>query len=126
MKKSNTLITLILLFTLSAFAQKGEVKTAESAYDAGKLQQAMDAINMAVKDPTTSIQAKTWVDRGNIYAAIFRDSTHSVQTTDPLGEAYRSFEKGLALDSVKKEITDATLFSMAQLANAGFNKGVIP
>src|SRR5580698_8853682 len=126
MKKAHSFIVFILLFTLSGYAQKAQVKTAENALADGKLQIAMTAINSAVTDPTTSTQAKTWADRGNIYAAIFRDSTHAVQVDDPLKEAYNSYEKALVLDSVKKEITDATYFSMAQLANSGFNKGVIP
>ena len=65
--KKLTLILVVLLFATMSFAQKAAVRDADSNLKKGKLDKAKESIDLAIKDPTTSVDAKTWLIRANIY-----------------------------------------------------------
>jgi len=105
MKRTIILLALVLTFS-AAFAQKGKVTTAQSLKDAGKLAEALEAIEQAANasDPKAEKSApwpKTWETRGDIYQAIFQSKEESVKklSSDPLTEALNSYKKALELDA---------------------------
>lgn len=101
-----TIILLALAFVFSAsFAQKGKVTSAQSLKDAGKLAEALEAIEQAanVSDPKAEKSApwpKTWETRGDIFQAIAQSKDENVKklSKDPLTEALNSYKKALELD----------------------------
>ena len=104
MKRTIILLALVLTFS-AAFAQKGKVTTAQSLKDAGKLAEALEAIEQAANasDPKAEKSApwpKTWETRGDIFQAIFQSKDENVKklSNDPLTEALNSFKKALQLD----------------------------
>lgn len=108
MKK--TIILLALLFTVSAtFAQKGKVTSAQNLKDAGKIEEALETIEMAV-DPSNEKAEKsipwpkTWEVRGEIFQAIAQSKDEKIKklSSDPLTEALNSYKKALELDESKK------------------------
>lgn len=108
MKK--TIILLALLFTVSAtFAQKGKVTSAQNLKDAGKLEEALETIELAI-DPSNEKAEKsipwpkTWEVRGEIFQAIAQSKDEKIKklSSDPLTEALNSYKKALELDESKK------------------------
>lgn len=104
MKRTIILLALVLTFS-AAFAQKGKVTTAQSLKDAGKLAEALEAIEQAANasDPKAEKSApwpKTWETRGDIYQAIGQSKDENVKklSSDPFSEALNSFKKALELD----------------------------
>jgi len=69
--KKLSLILVVFLFATMSFAQKAAVRDAESYSNKGKLDKAKEAIDLAIKDPVTGIDAKTWMLRATIYTSIF-------------------------------------------------------
>lgn len=118
MKKSIILLSLLLAFSVT-FAQKGKVTSAENLKDAGKIGEAVAAIEEAI-DPSNDKAEKsipwpkTWEVRGAIYQAIAQSKDEKVKSlsSDPLTEALNSYKKALELDpkgrnknSVKIQLT---------------------
>jgi len=141
MKRTIILLALVLTFS-AAFAQKGKVTTAQSLKDAGKLAEALTAIEEAANasDPKAEKSApwpKTWETRGDIYQAIFQSKDESVKklSSDPLTEALNSFKKALELDekgsnakSIKIKLTlltnDLTNQAVAAFQVEDYNKAL--
>jgi tetratricopeptide (TPR) repeat protein len=105
MKKTIILLALVLVFS-AAFAQKGKVTTAQSLKDAGKLAEALEAIEEAADESNPKAEKsfswpKTWEVRGEIFQAIgqSKDETIIKLSTDPLTEALNSYKKALELDA---------------------------
>jgi tetratricopeptide (TPR) repeat protein len=138
-----TIILLALVFTFSAaFAQKGKVTTAQSLKDAGKLAEALEAIEQAANasDPKAEKSApwpKTWETRGDIYQAIGQSKDESIKklSSDPLTEALNSYKKALELDakgtnakSIKIKLTlltnDLTNQAVAAFQVEDYNKAL--
>lgn len=130
MKK--TIILLSLLFAFSAtFAQKGKVTSAENLKDAGKIQEALEAINEAL-DPSNEKAVKksipwpkTWEVRGAIYQAIAQSKDPKVKSLseDPLSEALESYKKALELDT-KGRNSNSVKIQLTLLTNDLTNQGV--
>jgi tetratricopeptide (TPR) repeat protein len=141
MKRTIILLALVLTFS-AAFAQKGKVTTAQSLKDAGKLAEAVEAIEQAANasDPKAEKSApwpKTWETRGDIYQAIFQSKDESVKklSSDPLTEALNSYKKALELDekgsngkSIKIKLTlltnDLTNQAVAAFQVEDYNKAL--
>lgn len=108
MKK--TIILLAFIFTVSAtFAQKGKVTSAQNLKDAGKIEEALEAIETAI-DPSNEKAEKsipwpkTWEVRGEVFQAIAQSKDANIKklSSDPLTEALNSYKKALELDESKK------------------------
>ncbi len=108
MKK--TIFLLALVFSVSVvFAQKGKVTTAQNLKESGKIQEALETIELTV-DPTndksekTISWPKTWEVRGEIYQAIGQSKDENIKklSDDPLTEALNSYKKALDLDEGDK------------------------
>ncbi len=105
MKKTIILLSLLFAFSVS-FAQKGKVTSAENLKDAGKIGEALKAIDEAI-DPSNDKAAKsipwpkTWEVRGAIFQAIAQSKDQKVKSlsSDPLTEALNSYKKALELDT---------------------------
>lgn len=141
MKRTIILLALVLTFS-AAFAQKGKVTTAQSLKDAGKLAEALEAIEQAANasDPKAEKSApwpKTWETRGDIFQAIFQSKEESVKklSSDPLTEALNSYKKALELDekgsngkSIKIKLTlltnDLTNQAVAAFQVEDYNKAL--
>ncbi|VAW12603.1 hypothetical protein MNBD_BACTEROID01-1258 [hydrothermal vent metagenome] len=101
------IVILILIVTVSAVsAQKGKVASALSFKDMGKLDKALETIEITV-DPNNAKAAKsiawprTWEVRGEIYQAIYQSKDENIKklVKDPLTEALKSYKKALELDT---------------------------
>ncbi len=105
MKKAIILLSLLFAFSVT-FAQKGKVTSAENLKDAGKIGEALAAIEEAI-DPSNDKAEKsipwpkTWEVRGAIFQAIAQSKDEKVKSlsSDPLTEALNSYKKALELDS---------------------------
>ncbi|KOH46317.1 tetratricopeptide repeat protein [Sunxiuqinia dokdonensis] len=104
MKKTVFLFALIISVT-AVFAQKGKVSSAQSYKDAGKLDQAVETIELTIdpsndKSDKTLDWPKTWEVRGEIYQAVYqsKDANYKKLAENPLAEALRSYKKALELD----------------------------
>jgi tetratricopeptide (TPR) repeat protein len=104
MKKTIFLFVLIISVT-TVFAQKGKVSSAQSYKDAGKLDQAVEAIESTIdpsndKSDKTLDWPKTWEVRGEIYQAVYqsKDENYKKLSENPLAEALKSYKKALELD----------------------------
>ncbi len=110
MKRTLLLLALMIGVT-AAFAQKGKVISAQSYKDQQKLEEALEAINIAI-DPSNpksekSIPwSKTWEVRGQIYQAIYQSNDENVKklADNPLTTALESFKKAIELDEKKRSV----------------------
>lgn len=105
MKRTIILLGLVLIASIS-FAQKGKVTSAQTLKDAGKLDEALKTINIAIdpnnKDAEKSIPwPRTWEVRGEIFQAIFQSKNETFKNleADPLTKALESYKKALELDT---------------------------
>ncbi|GDX53166.1 hypothetical protein LBMAG27_22130 [Bacteroidota bacterium] len=119
---------IFILIAVSAssisFAQKSQVVSAWNYLNNGELDKAKTAINTATNDETTKIMAKTWFYRGNIYLAIYNDSTRKKDFND-LTEAYNSYIKAKEYDA-KGDFTIDLMNPWLEVAYYTFNEAVIP
>lgn len=104
MKRTIILLTLLIAFS-SAFAQRGKVTTAQSLKDAGKLAEALEAIQEAADESNPKAEKsfswpKTWEVRGEVFQAIGQSKDANVKklSSDPLTESLNSYKKALELD----------------------------
>jgi Flp pilus assembly protein TadD len=123
MKKLSLVLVVLLLATMS-FAQKAVVRDAASNLKKGKLDKAKESIELAIKDPTTSIDPKTWLTRANIYLDIFSSPLPIYKNLDPnpLEIAKESLAKTKELDTkgeFKDDIAKATANLVTELYNSG-------
>ncbi len=126
-----TIILLAFVFSISgAFAQKGKVTSAQNFNDTGKLDKALETIEMAI-DPSNSKAAKsipwpkTWEVRGDIYQSIYqsKDENFKKLSDDPLTVTLESYKKALELD-VKKKFYNSIKIKLTLLTNDLTNQAV--
>jgi tetratricopeptide (TPR) repeat protein len=105
MKRTIILLALVLAFS-GAFAQRGKVTTAQTLKDAGKLDEALAAIEEAADQSNPKAEKsfawpKTWEVRGEVFQAIgqSKDEKFKKLSADPLTEALNSYKKALELDA---------------------------
>lgn len=67
----------LIIFTNLCFSQSQKVITASDALNTGELDKAKYAIDMAILDDTSKLDAKTWLTYGNVYYAIFTSNNES-------------------------------------------------
>ena len=123
MKKLIFILIAVCVSSIS-YAQKSQVVSAWNYLNNGELDKAKTAINTAINDETTKIMAKTWYYRGNIYKALYNDTTRKKDLND-LTEAYNSYKKALEYDA-KGEFTLDMMNPWLEVAYYTFNEAVIP
>lgn len=95
---------LIIAFGLMlAGAASAQSNLVQSAYDYlknGKLDKALQSIEPAAVHPKTSVEAKTWLYRGNIYLtiAVTKEEKYKTLCANPLDSAYNSYQKSISID----------------------------
>ena len=122
--KKLSLILVVLLFATMSFAQKAAVRDAEANSKKGKLDKAKESIELAVKDPTTSVEARTWLIRANIYLDIYSSPLPMYKALSPnaLDIAKESLAKVKALDT-KNELKEDVAKANANLVSGLYNSG---
>jgi tetratricopeptide (TPR) repeat protein len=122
--KKLSLILVVLLFATMSFAQKAVVRDAEANFKKGKLDKAKESIDLAIKDPVTSLEAKTWLTRANIYLDIFTTPLpmYKALSTNALDQAKEAMAKVKALDT-KNELKEDAAKTNANLVSQLYNNG---
>lgn len=121
-------IALILVMVTSiaiAFGQKNVRQSASNYLKDGKLDKAMEAINVCVLDPSTAQDAKAWFLRGNIYLELSNTKDEKFKSLDanPLVKALESYKKSIEFDP-KKEYYDDILAKLNWQRNNYYNAAV--
>lgn len=129
--KKITFTILGAVFALVSFSQRSNVTAAwnyMNYYQNGdgveNLEKAKAAIDQAVLDEKTSIEAKTWYYRGQVYQLIFSDSTLQAQHDMAQAEAVKSYKKVFEMNDPKfKTWNDLTKYLLA-LGPGSFNAAI--
>jgi tetratricopeptide (TPR) repeat protein len=106
--KHNFAILILVSLTLSLSAQKSKVMAVKQMIDAGKFDEAKEAIDLAVENPKTSDWPRTYYNKGLLCQLAYEhgieknDSKKTTLYPDQLFVAYSSYEKALELDSKKR------------------------
>ena len=105
MKKLILLIAIVIATVGGTYAQRAKVTSAQSLKNAGKMMEAVAAINEAVdqsnpKAAKSYAWAKAWEVRGEIYRAVYNSKDANVKklSEDPLKIAFESYKKATELD----------------------------
>lgn len=123
--KFTFILFLSLFYALSVFAQNPG--TAKIHLDAGKLDKAKEAIDLAIEDPKHNVKSKTWMYRGMIYAAIAGDLTkiYINLDKDALQKAMDSYKKAMELEPEKKGSYKEAQDAIKNLHPTAINVGVM-
>jgi hypothetical protein len=124
MKRISLLVIMVISMT-SGFTQVNLRQIASKYLKEGKLDSALAIINLCVKNPTTSKDAKTWFIRGNIYLNIATSNNIKYKTldTDPIKQALNSYKKANEFD-IGKEYTEDIYEMVNWQRNNYYNLGV--
>jgi len=114
------LLTAVIIISFGAIAQKGKVTNALTLIEQGTLDKAKDAIDQAMTDPKTSTWFNTYFAKGKLCQAVFKSDNPKFKAfySDPLSEAYSSYEKAMELDtkgSTKKRIITGMIYNALAL-----------
>jgi len=130
MRKIILLLAIFSLIGISAFAQKGKVMSARSLKDAGKLDKALETINIAIdknneKSKKSIDWPTTWQVRGDIYRAIYSSKKANIKklAENPLQIAYDSYKKAIKLDE-KNKLKNSMKISLTMMNTDFINKAV--
>lgn len=111
MKKIILLTVMSLFLEFSAFAQKSNRTDAYLSLQKGKLKEAKEAIDEAVKNPKTMNDAKTWLFYGEVYYGISTSPLPAYRKLDTIAaqKALAGLKKAISLDDkhrIAKEAND--------------------
>lgn len=118
MKKVFLLLAVISI-SAASFAQKGKVTSALTFIEQGSLDKAKEALDQAMTHPKSMNWFNTYFAKGKLAQAVFKSDNPAFKAyyTDPLGEAYKAYEKSIELDpkggAKKKIITGMVYNSLA-------------
>jgi tetratricopeptide (TPR) repeat protein len=120
------LLFAVVCISFGAFAQKGKVTSALTYIDQGTLDKAKEALDEAMNNPKTSDWFNTYFAKGKLCQAVYQSDNPKFKEycSDPLGEAYSSYEKAMELDtkgSTKKKIITNMIYN--SLALDLYNQG---
>ena len=123
MKKMSVTIVILIMMT-QVFAQNATVVSAYNYHNSGKLDKAKEAIDKAITNDKTMVDAKTWFYRGNIYIDIHRSPIEDYRKLDPnaLDVAYEAYKRAIELDDKNRYSDDIRGF-MPIIGESYFNKG---
>ncbi|MEI6889178.1 MAG: tetratricopeptide repeat protein [Bacteroidota bacterium] len=124
MKRIVVLVLMVITVTL-AFGQKAVRQTASNYLKEGKLDKALESINLCIQDPSMAQDPKAWFIRGNIYSEIAntKDENFKSLDPDPLTKALESYKKATLFDE-KKEYTEDIFQKVNWQRNKYFNEAV--
>jgi tetratricopeptide (TPR) repeat protein len=119
MKKILLLIAVISI-SLGVMGQKGKVTSALSYIDQGILDKAKEAIDAALVNESSMNWFNTYFAKGKLCQATFESENPKFKAfySDPLGEAYVSYEKAIELDpkgGIKKKIITNMIYNSLAL-----------
>ncbi len=114
--KKLTLFLLIISIPLMVMSQKGKVTSALSYIDQGMLDKAKEAIDLALVNESSMSWFNTYFAKGKLCQAVFESENALFKSlySDPLEEAYASYEKAIELDSkgtIKKKIITNLIYN---------------
>ena len=114
-------LTTFFIFYLGSFllfAQQGTVTNAFLYHKDGELDKAKTAIDKACLHEKTSLKAKTWFYKGNIYMDIYTtDKAEYKNLANNPGEiAHGAFKKSIELDSPEGEYAKLSQQGMKDLS----------
>jgi hypothetical protein len=120
------LFVLVLVFSITlTFAQKNVRQTASNFLKDGKLDKALENINICIQDVSTAQDPKAWFIRGNIYLEIAntKDEKYKSLDAEPLQKALDSYKKAIEFDP-KKDYYEDIFGKLNWQHNNYFNAGV--
>ncbi len=125
MKKSVILLIGAMLLGSVTYAQKGKVAAALTYMENGELDKALQAVQIAEKNPKTQNWYKTYYAKGRVLQAIAESKDPKVKqlAKDPLVKAYDSYQKAIKLDK-KGRISKTIEIYLPMLNNDFIQKGV--
>ena len=102
MKKILIILAMVAIST-GAFAQKSKARTAYMDMQAGKLEDAIENIEIAIEDPAVQGDVKVWQWRGEIYQRAYQTRAATPKLAEnALERAFESYKKVLELDDKGK------------------------
>jgi len=124
--KKGLIFLMFLTFSLVALPQKGKVTSAISYTDQGMLDKAKEAIDQALLNESTMNWPNTYFAKGKLCQAVFESENSGFKSlySDPLEEAFASYEKAMELDpkgTMKKKIITNLVYN--SLAVNLYNQG---
>lgn len=123
MRAKRTLLTLaITLGAMGLMAQNANVVNAYNHMKNDELDKAAEYIDMAIQDPKTGANEKTWRYRGDIYRLIVEDSTMRDQFPDAMDKAIDSYLKATELDT-KNSYREENIRALGALQGRSLNEG---
>ena len=119
MKKYFLLLAAVII-TSGAIAQKGKVTSALSFIDQGALDKAKEALDQAFANEKSKNWFNTYFAQGKLCQAVYEADNPKFNSfySDPLAEAYASYEKAIQLDTkggTKKRIITNTIYNSLAL-----------
>ena len=120
------LFVLVLVFSITlTFAQKNVRQTASNFLKDGKLDKALENINICIQDASTAQDPKAWFIRGNMYLEIANSKDEKYKNLDPepLQKALDSYKKAIEFDP-KKDYYEDIFAKLNWQHNNYFNAGV--
>jgi len=115
MKKYFLLFAAVII-SAGMMAQKGKVTSAISFIDQGALDKAKEALDQAFANEKSKNWSNTYFAKGRLCQAVYEANNEKYNSyySDPLAEAYTSFEKAMELDpkgTTKKRIITNMLYN---------------
>lgn len=124
MKKIGFMFALVAI-SASAMGQGAKVTSASSNIKYGQLDKAKEAIEEAILNEKTKVQAKTWMVRGDVYKAIAETKNPAMKglCETPTAVALESYKKAIALDTkgnLRKSINTSLSLMSFTVINAAY------
>ncbi len=113
-----------VMVTCIAAAQNANVVNAYNYMKSGELGKAAEYIDMAIQDPKTGVNEKTWRYRGDIYRLILENEDPALQAQFPeaLDQAVESYLKAVELDT-KGNYKQENVRALGALQGRSLNEG---
>jgi tetratricopeptide (TPR) repeat protein len=125
MRKLSILLVLIMC-SITIFAQKRELQNAIADLRRGKLDKALVASDLTVQNQTTKSMAKTWYYRGHIFIeiGITKDEKYAGLDQKPMQHAFEAYTKAIELDE-DQEFTSEITQNMGFIAQQFYNNAAL-
>jgi tetratricopeptide (TPR) repeat protein len=120
------LFVLVLVFSITlTFGQKNVRQTASNFLKDGKLDKALENINICLQDASMAQDAKAWFIKGNIYLEIANSKDEKFKSLDPqpLQKALEAYKKAIEYDP-KKDYYDDIFAKLTWQHNNYYNAAV--
>lgn len=93
--------------SLSATAQKSNIRVANNALSAKEYDKAKEAIDAAVANAETSADGRAWYVRGEVYLSM--QEAEQYKASNPYREAYKSYQKAIELNHKSEDLNNRLL-----------------